>query len=736
MHTSAPALKRDEARRLQALDHSGLLDTPPEPDYDDIVRLAAESCGTPIALISLVDRDRQWFKANVGLHGVSETERVISFCTHAIEREGVFLVEDAIADERFSTNPLVQSEPFIRFYAGVPLQTEDGFPIGTLCVIDRRPRGLSESQRRCLLGLKRQLELMLRVRTQVRQLKARNTELEQAQERMRSLNAFLQAEMRERQRIERQLLDQQELLTSVLTHIPHSVFWKDRNSVYQGCNPQFARDMGMPSPLEVIGRTDFDLHVTSMRADAYRRDDREVMESGVPKLAYEEPIDRHDGEMSWVLTSKVPLKDPDGTVKGLVGIYADISERRRQESSLQEAKALIERHAAHLEAQVHEAHERTLHLMEHSREAVFVLDAAGSVLEVNPVAERLLGLSREQLLGTSFEALAPEDEREPLRQALKALRVRGTVRLEDQGLRSANGERVALGIAASLQVSGTARRLLIVGDDLTEQRRLEQQSLQNDRLVAMGALAAGIAHEINNPTSYVLSNLTYLQEWRDELERELAAVPGLPPRLGETLAEVKDVISESLTGGQRIRDIVRDMRFFSHTAGEELTPVDIHACLDVVLRMAHNELKHTARLERHYADALPTVSASEGRLSQVFLNLIINAAQAMRSGGPERHVLRVLTAVEGERVRIDISDTGHGIPPEVLPRIFEPFFTTKPAGAGTGLGLSISQSIIQKMGGEMGVRSEPGQGTTFSLLLPVSGRETGDEDSSLPLARS
>ncbi|HYO73032.1 MAG TPA: ATP-binding protein, partial [Archangium sp.] len=365
------------------------------------------------------------------------------------------------------------------------------------------------------------------------------------------------------------------------------------------------------------------------------------------------------------------------------------------------------------------AHERTRHLMEHSREVVFVLDAAGNVLEVNPVAERLLGISREQLLGTSFEALAPEDEREPLRRMLTDLRVRGSVLLEEQGLRSASGERMALGIAASLQVSGTARRLLIIGDDLTEKRRLEQQNIQNDRLVSMGALAAGIAHEINNPMSYVLSNLSYLQEWRDELERELEAMPGLPSRVPETLAEVKEVLAECLVGGQRIRDIVRDMRFFSHTAGEELAPVDIHSCLDVVLRMAHNELKHTARLERHYAESLPPVSASEGRLSQVFLNLIINAAQAMRSGGTERNVLRVHTAVEGERVRIDISDTGHGIPPEVLPRIFEPFFTTKPAGAGTGLGLSISQSIIQKMGGEMKVKSELGCGTTFSLLLPV-----------------
>ncbi|MFE8597756.1 ATP-binding protein [Archangium violaceum] len=710
---------RDEARRLQAFDRSIVPDMPPEPDYEDLVRLAAASCGMPIALISLVDRDRQWFRASVGLHGPGETERVNSFCTHALQREGVLLVEDAVADERFSTHPLVQGEPFLRFFAGVPLRTEDGVSIGMLCVLDRRPRGWSESQRRCLNGLQRQIELVLSTRARARRLQERNTELEQAHERMRSLNAFLQAEMRERQRIERELVDQQELLSSILAHIPHSVFWKDRHSIFLGCNQQFARDMGVSSPLEVLGRTDFELPVSSPNADIYRRIDREVMESGVPRLTYEESLQGPDGQVSWFLTSKVPLKDSEGVVQGLVGIYVDISERRRQESTLQETKELIERHAAHLEEQVLEAHERTLHLMEHSREVVFVLDAAGNVLEVNPVAERLLGISREQLLGTSFEALASEDDRGPLRRMLTDLRVRGTVRLEEQGLRSANGGRVALGIAASLQVSGTARRLLIVGDDLTEKRRLEQQNIQNDRLASMGALAAGIAHEINNPTSYVLSNLSYLQEWRDELERELEAIPGLPPRLAETLSEVKEILAECLVGGQRIRDIVRDMRFFSHTAGEEQTPVDIHSCLDVVLRMAHNELKHTARLELHYAESLPPVSASEGRLSQVFLNLIVNAAQAMRSGGTERNVLRVSTAVEGEWVRIDISDTGHGIPPEVLSRIFEPFFTTKPAGSGTGLGLSISQSIIQKMGGEMRVRSESGRGTTFTLLLPV-----------------
>jgi len=723
-----PPGKRDEAQRLLSLERFGLLDTPPESEYDDIVRLAAESCGTPIALISLVDRDRQWFKANVGLPSVSETERAISFCTHAIEREGLFLIEDAMHDERFATNPLVRGEPHIRFYAGAPIQAEDGHRLGTLCVIDRRPRVLSESQRRGLLGLKRQVELQLRLRVQVREIQERNAQLEQAQERLRSLNDYLQAEMRERQRIERQMLEQQSLLTSILTHIPHSVFWKDRHSVFLGCNPQFARDMGVSSPLDVIGRTDLEMPTLPRdHIESYRQDDRQVMESGVPKLAYEEPIKDSGGQETWVLTSKVPLRDAEGAVKGVLGIYADITERRRERTALQEAKQLVERHAAHLEAQVHEAHTRTRQLMEYSGDAVFLLDEAGRVKELNAVAERLLGTSQAQRVGTAFELLAPEDEREPLRQALAELRVRGTVRLEEQGLCSATGGRVPFGIIASLQVAGVDRHLLVVCHDLTEKRRMEQQSLQNDRLAAMGALAAGIAHEINNPTAYVLSNLAFLREWRDGLERELSALGGLSPNLEQMLSEAREVISESLEGGQRIRDIVRDMRFFSHTADEAWAPVDIHACLDFVLRMAHHELKNTAEVERHYEDTLPYVLASEGRLSQVFLNLIINAIQAMRSEVPGRHVLRLRTTREGAWVRVDVSDTGHGIPPEVLPRIFDPFFTTKPAGSGSGLGLSISHSLIQKMGGEMRVRSEPGNGTTFSVLFPI-GVRAGQED--------
>lgn len=152
----------------------------------------------------------------------------------------------------------------------------------------------------------------------------------------------------------------------------------------------------------------------------------------------------------------------------------------------------------------------------------------------------------------------------------------------------------------------------------------------------MGALAAGIAHEINNPTAYVLSNLGFLQGWRDELEQELTGRPQLPPRLLETLGEAKEAITECLEGARRIRDIVRDMRHFSHTSDLASSPVNIHAALVVVLRMAHGELKHTARLEKHYVQGPLFVLGNEGRLNQVFLNLHPEDGRGDSRGEPAR----------------------------------------------------------------------------------------------------
>ncbi|HEX8697675.1 MAG TPA: PAS domain-containing protein [Myxococcaceae bacterium] len=710
----------NEEQRLRALYRYGLLDGPPDPEYDTLVQLTAELCQVPIALMALVDREHLWIKAQVGDTLMARLERASSFCTHVIKQEGVFCVEDLRQDTRFRDNPSVTGEPFARFYAGVPVHSEDGFRIGTLCVLDHTPRRLSASQQRALEHLARQLETRLHLRLQLQQAQERNAELEEARGRLHALNQSLQTEIHERRRIERELRAQRELFKSVLTHIPYSIFWKDRQGVFQGCNEAFARMVGRASPEEIIGGTDHDLGFPAKQIEAYRRDDLQVLDSGEPKLSIEEPIRGSGGVERWLLTSKVPLRDPEGQLWAVLGIFADITERKQQEAALEQALRQVEQYATRLETQVYTARERIRRLMETSLDAVFVLDEQGRILELNPVAQQLVGQPGTQLLGTAFASLAPEPEQPPLRAALEELLNRGPLRLEDQGLRSASGKRVALQIVGSLQAAGDSRRLLLVAHDLTEKRRLEQQSIQNDRLMAMGVLAAGIAHEINNPSAYVLANLDYLRMRWAELEAHWATQSPLPPALAKALAPVRELIADCIDGCTRIQDIVRGMRYLSYQGEDDsLCLLDIHATLDSVLHIAQGELKQTARLEKDYAAALPQVLGNEGRLGQVFLNLVINAVHAMQPGPPSEHLLRVSTRREGDRVRISISDTGHGISPEVLPRIFDPFFTTKPAGVGTGLGLSISHAIVQKMDGELQVESRVGQGTTFSLLLPA-----------------
>ncbi|KFE70450.1 PAS domain-containing protein [Hyalangium minutum] len=710
----------EEEERLKALYRLRLLDREPNPEYDAIVQLAADFCEVPLALLSLVDRDRLWFKAKVGFPGIIQTVRKGSFCATAIQQEGLLVIEDALEDPRFRNNPRVQSEPYLRFYAGTALRSTEGYAVGVLCVMDHIPRHLGMLQLRALEQLGRQLETHFRLRLQLREAQERNAELEQARTRLHGLNENLQVEIQERHRVERDLRAQGELLHNILTHIPHSVFWKDRDGVFLGCNDAFARQMGRESPQELVGTKDSDFSFPSEQVQAFRRADLEVLNTGRPLLAFEEPFRLQEGQDRWLLTSKVPLRDPEGNPWAVLGIFADITEQRRQGEQLHEALRQVELYASRLELLVHEARARTRRLMEASLDAVFVLDHVGCVLEANPVARTLLGRENSQLVGLPFESLALEPERLSLRRSLGDLLTRGTMRLEDQGLRSATGSRIAVQLMGSIQDVGDNRRLLIIAHDLTERRRLEQQSIQNDRLAAMGVLAAGIAHEINNPTAYVLSNLDFLRGWWDDLEQHLESQPALPPPLQEGLAEGRQLLADCIDGCSRINDIVRGMRHLSHQGhSEELSVLDVHATLDSVLHISQGELKHTARLQKDYAPELPLILGNEGRLGQVFLNLIVNAVHAMQPGTPRENTLRVCTQAEGSKVRIDISDTGHGIPHEALPHIFDPFFTTKPAGVGTGLGLSISHAIVQKMGGEMQVRSQVGQGTTFSLLLPA-----------------
>lgn len=244
-------------------------------------------------------------------------------------------------------------------------------------------------------------------------------------------------------------------------------------------------------------------------------------------------------------------------------------------------------------------------------------------------------------------------------------------------------------------------------------RETQAQLVQAGRMAAVGTLAAGVGHEINNPLAYIVTNLEYACQEARALGRELPVGPGR-----ERLGELERALREALHGTDRVRRIAKDLKTLSREESAR-EPVDLHAVLEAAANMAAHELLPRARLEWELGE-VPRVEGSEPRLVQVFLNLLVNAAQAMPEGQPERNEVRLVTRREGDLVVVEVRDTGSGIPPEVMTRIFDPFFTTKPVGVGTGLGLALSQAFLKAMGGDIQVESEVGRGTTLRVLLRVA----------------
>ena len=238
-----------------------------------------------------------------------------------------------------------------------------------------------------------------------------------------------------------------------------------------------------------------------------------------------------------------------------------------------------------------------------------------------------------------------------------------------------------------------------------ELAKAQKHIAESERLSSVGTLAAGVAHEINNPLAFILGNV-------DFAVREL-----LSPT--PELDEVRIALDEARIGGTRVRDIVRDLKLFARAPGIENGSSDVETLLERSISMAANEIRYRAKLVRNYR-GVPHALGSETRLGQVFLNLLINAAQAIPEGNVDGNEIRVSTRVDGEWVEVEVADTGKGIPAEVRARIFEPFYTTKPVGVGTGLGLSICHGIVHSVGGNITVDSAPGKGTSFRVRLPIA----------------
>lgn len=341
-----------------------------------------------------------------------------------------------------------------------------------------------------------------------------------------------------------------------------------------------------------------------------------------------------------------------------------------------------------------------------------LLDRGGFVAHVNPAALAALayGAEAELFWRPTADLVHPSD------RARLAARMAGRpgepfeVRLVRR-----TGELLparALVVPTTLEAEPAS---LLLFREHAERRRMDKQLEFTDRMASIGTLAAGIAHEINSPLTYVIGNL-------DMLAEHIAAHRAqLPADAGRQLAEL---LAEAQEGALRMKSIIRELRQFARDPdNQRVADVDVRTVIESVGRMAMHELRHRARFVTELGD-IPRVRANPGHLNQIFLNLIVNAAQAIEPGNVDGNQVRVTTGLDASgRVLVEVSDSGCGIPLDALERIFDPFYTTKDPGLGTGLGLSICHGLVSAMGGEITVDSIVGQGTTFRVMLPPAGSE-------------
>jgi two-component system, cell cycle sensor histidine kinase and response regulator CckA len=407
-----------------------------------------------------------------------------------------------------------------------------------------------------------------------------------------------------------------------------------------------------------------------------------VLATGNPNGPITIGIRRPDGKTSWAVFRAVPVLDPGGQLEGAVVTFLDITERKKSEEELRVSE------------------QKWRVLAENHPDFVVIADAEGKFQSVNRV---LPHLEAHQVLASHLWDYVHEAFRADFKAKFQHAResrvaARFEARGEGLGRKTVWYETVIVPLVENDRVD----RLLVVARDITERRAMLASLAEKERLASVGMVAASVAHEIMNPLTYILANLDRAVDERVE----------------DSALRTKAVV-EAREGAKRMQQIVWDLRSLARAGGDELFYVDPRSVLETALRLAGPEVSRAARVKLDLAE-IPGVLASESRLCQVFINLLVNAAQSMETRPSHQREIVVSTRHDeaADLVAIAITDSGIGISPDDLERMFEPFYTTKPSG--TGLGLSISRDIISRMGGKIDVETTLGEGTTFTVWLSTT----------------
>ncbi|MET0402666.1 MAG: ATP-binding protein [Cystobacter sp.] len=477
-------------------------------------------------------------------------------------------------------------------------------------------------------------------------------------------------------------LPYRELFFSLVQALPDAFFTKDMEGRYTFINDAGARYLGR-APQDVIGLKDADL-LSPEDVQNTLEFDRQVLLAR-RTLAAEMHEQMAGVSREW-LSLKGVIRGPEGRVVGLYGLSRDLSLQRRNEEARHRGEVLFRAAASS------------------SFDAFFILRKEESglrLLRLNAHAERLLGSTDNEWEGLPLAELPLAALIAPLERCAQ---VWSTGAPRDDELEQELPGRGRRWFRRQLNAVGDCMAVTL--RDITDERENQMRLRLNERMASIGMLAAGVAHEINNPLAFVSSNLSFIGS-----EMRRLSLPKDEAR------ELLEAINEAREGAERMRLIVQSLRALSRGDPVNTHPLDLHEVLENSVHLAWSRLRSRGRLVRDYGE-LPQVMGNSVQLAQVFTNLLINAAHALPlQGGEIGLVTRLHT--NGTHVLAEVRDNGCGIAPENLERVFEPFFTTKPVGEGTGLGLSISHDIIRGLGGSLSVDSTVGQGSIFRVLLPV-----------------
>ena len=509
--------------------------------------------------------------------------------------------------------------------------------------------------------------------------------------------------IRQRAAVERQLAEREELFRQ-MTETVDEAFWATsadaKRLLY--LSPAFGRILGLTEEARVRLTLLEAIHPDDRQelVEALRRTGQE----GVPtEVIYR--IRRVDGMLRWVRTRGFAVRDADNRVYRLVGFVEDITERKLADEALRESEAKLR------------------DLFQQSPDIIMTVNAQGKILLMN---RSIPELPAERALGHSSLALMPREFRKWFRKALKKVFRKGAT---PQFQYSADDGTYWEGRIVPIfsGENGPVTAAMVIASDVTEKRNLEAQALRNARLASIGVLAAGVAHEINNPNNAIQFNAVLMaRAWQDILPilQEYFEENGDFALSGLSFSANRDTFSRLLSditsNSDRIRRIVQNLKHMSRQdTGELGEQVDIQQVLEATLMILHNQIqKHTDSCTLEVPDGLPPIRGNSQQLEQVFINLLLNALQAL----PERTCGVTIEArldPAAELLHIAVRDQGVGIPERDLGRLTEPFFTTRTDAGGTGLGLSISRSIVERHSGSLTFESHLGQGTTALVRLPI-----------------